>query len=307
MNAEYVQKIVEKGLIEPQEAHKLFTVGAVPVVFVDATFGMAESLAGQNQILKDRWAKKRIHNAVFFDVDRVCSPDSDPVTRPHMLPGAEDFGRAVGTLGIPNTALLIVYAQESMASAAPRAWWMFRVFGHHNVVVLNGSLKTWESEGLPVVTAPPAPAAPAVFHAKPADPALIVPFAGLKKASQSGDIPILDARPPGRFAGTEPEPRPGISSGHMPHSFNIPAGSLLDSAGKLLPENELFNIFQDFKGRSYVSCGSGVTACMLAFARYVIGLKNTPVSDESWAIWAQDPENPVLKTMVCEPGPEGHE
>lgn len=285
------ETLLKKGVIEPKEAHDLYLAGekkqGPPVIFLDATFGMKESLNRRMDLLKDKWAKERIHNAVFFDHDAICASDSDPVTRPHMIPPAREFGKAAGRLGISNDHLIIAYSQDMLPKAAPRAWWLFRLFGHDKILVLNGSLKHWTAAGLPVNRESPAAAKERTFVAKQPDPAMLATMAQLEQASETGSPLILDARPSERFKGSEPEPRPGIPSGHIPGSRSIPAASLIGPDEKILPDPALEAIFSEIDGPVYASCGSGVTAAMIVLARYKTGLTDTPLSDDSWTVWAQ--------------------
>lgn len=233
------------------------------------------------------WKQMRIGNAVFFDIDAIADPDSDMA---HMLPSPEDFARAVSALGISNDDDVVVYDQSGMASAACRAWWMFRVFGHDRVRVLNGGLPLWRSEGYPANTAPPQPPVPAKFTAH-FRPELVKSMVDVSAAAADRSATIIDARAAQRFAGVMPEPRPGLRAGHIPGSCNVPYAALLDPAtGRMKNADELKNIFAAIPGNVPVitSCGSGVTACVLALGLYETGCRDAAVYDGSWTEWGRE-------------------
>jgi thiosulfate/3-mercaptopyruvate sulfurtransferase len=276
------ETFIKSGLIQPSELHELMRADA-RVRLVDASY----VLPG-NPSPFESFKQARIDDAVFFDIEVISDHKS---SLPHMLPGAENFAKAVSGLGISNDDFVVVYGQAGIHMGPARAWWMFRVFGHDRVCVLDGGLSAWIAARLPVNTVPPTAPVPGRFKATLCK-GLLCSMADMQKASESASAQIYDARPEGRFAGRVAEPRPGLHSGHIPGSYNIPATALLDSAtGKLKPASYLEEFFKkaDLGGEKpiYTTCGSGITACTLALALYRIGFANVAVYDGSWSEWGQ--------------------
>jgi thiosulfate/3-mercaptopyruvate sulfurtransferase len=230
------------------------------------------------------FAEARIPGARFFDIDAIKDTES-PL--PHMLPSAEDFAEMVGALGISRRSTVIFYDQLGLFSAA-RGWWMMRVFGHDEAAVLDGGLPKWRAENRPLETGEPAPPRPATFEPAPR-PRLVKDLEAMKRTVADGSALILDARPAGRFAGTAPEPRPGLRGGHMPGARSLPFDQLLTAAGTLLPPESLRARFaaEGADGRRPVvtSCGTGVTAAVLTLGLAVAGLPPGALYDGSWSEW----------------------
>jgi thiosulfate/3-mercaptopyruvate sulfurtransferase len=226
---------------------------------------------------------RHIPGAVHFDIDDI-KMGGDP--RPHMLPTAEVFAEKVGKLGITNADKVVCYDMTGLQTAA-RGWWMFRIFGHDNVAVLDGGLPKWIAEGRPVSDKPTAPK-PASFKAT-FRPNLVRSLDQVKAALEAKKEQVVDARASGRFQGVEKELWPG-RPGHMPGSRNLPFPDLLDPKDKtFLPAETIKQKFAasglDLGKPIVASCGSGVTACVLALGGYLVGKDDIPIYDGSWSEW----------------------
>ena len=247
----------------------------LPTMKRDAT---AEYLAGH------------IPGAVFFDIDAI-KDHSNPL--PHMLPTPEQFTASVGTLGIGNENTIIVYDGVGLYGAA-RVWWTFRAFGARHVFVLDGGLPKWKAEGRPLETAQ-VPRGPRTFNA-PENPDFVASLDDVKNALSSGRAQVVDARAADRFRGEAPEPRPGLRSGHMPGSFNVPYQALLKD-GRLASPQNIAAAFDaggvDLDKPIITSCGSGVTAAILTFALDALGKPTGKVYDGSWSEWGMQNGPPV--------------
>lgn len=233
-----------------------------------------------------------IPGAVFFDIDEIKDPQN-PL--PHMLPAAADFARAVGALGIGDGDRVVVYGGRNGIAAA-RVWWTFRVFGYDRVAVLDGGLARWRSQGRPVEQGPVSPA-PSRFTAR-LRPELVRDLDAMRGNLRSRNEQVLDARSSGRFLGTEPELRPGLRSGHIPGSLNLPYDRLFRADdGTLLDPPALGQAFADAGVDAdkpiVTTCGSGVSAAVLALALYRLGRRDVPVYDGSWTEWGGRSDTPV--------------
>ena len=263
---------------------------APDVQIVDATWYLPND--GRKGI--ETHHESHIPGAVFFDIDQISDADSD---LPHMLPSAEQFAAQVGTLGIGNNTKIIVYDANGGFMAACRVWWMFKVFGHTDVAILNGGLPKWLSEGLPLddqIT-----------------PLQERSFTGSKNTNmvrnidqlidnlESSDELIVDVRSSGRFNGTEPEPRDSLRSGHIPGSINIPIPMIMDPKKYFMlrsAEDIQANLERAGLHASrpiVASCGSGVTACVVSFGLYLLGHQKVAVYDGSWTEWGGRSDTPV--------------
>jgi thiosulfate/3-mercaptopyruvate sulfurtransferase len=247
-------------------------------------------LAAQRRDGKAEYDAAHIPNAIFFDHDVVVEPDSD---LPHTLPRPEVFAQFAGSMGIAADDTIVVYDGPGVFTA-PRVWWMFRVMGAKNVHVLDGGFDRWKAAGRPV-TAEPTRIAPCLFAVN-FDAGRVASLADMRRIVQTGERQIADARPAGRFTGTDPEPRAGVRSGHMPGAMSVPATSLSQD-GKLLAADRLKVVFKeagiDLSRPVVTSCGSGVTAAVITLALETIGHADNKLYDGSWSEWGGCGDTPV--------------
>jgi thiosulfate/3-mercaptopyruvate sulfurtransferase len=239
-----------------------------------------------------RYLAKHIPGGVFFDIEELSDHST---SLPHMLPPPDVFSRSLSALGIGDEMDIVVYEQEGVFSG-PRAWWMLRTFGAKHVYLLDGGLRAWIEAGLPT-EAGEVHRAPASFHAA-LDEDAVKDFSQVQQMiARHGQI--LDARSAGRFAGALPEPRPGISSGHMPGATSVPFTELVEE-GRLRPVDDLRQIFAakgvELKEPITTTCGSGVTAAVIALGLEIAGAKQVSLYDGSWAEYAAHSEAVIEKT-----------
>jgi thiosulfate/3-mercaptopyruvate sulfurtransferase len=234
-----------------------------------------------------------IPGAVRFDIDEIKDLN-DPL--PHMLPSAAEFDAAMQDLGVGAEMQIVVYDTQGLFSAA-RAWWMFRYFGHDRVAVLDGGLPAWQASGGTLESGRGRVFPPKYPFKSKSRAHWVVTADEILAGLDSTQHTILDARARPRFVGEVEEPRPGMRSGHIPGSHNVPFSSLLDAeTSMLLPKAELEARFSEFEldqTQVVVSCGSGVTACVLALAMDVIGLSEPKLYDGSWSEWGSQEGWPV--------------
>ena len=261
-------------------------LGKADVVVVDSSWHMpATGRSG-----RDEYLQAHIPGARFLDIDTVADT-THPA--PHMLPSAEDFGRAMCELGIGRDDRIVVY-DNSMTRNSARGWFMLHHFGAERVAILDGGFQKWLAEGRPTESGEPR--------------ARRVSFDAVERSGQvvskrdvaSGlGTPLIDARGRPRFAGTEEDPRPGVAAGHIPGSRNLPFSELYNPDGTFKSRDEIRNLFvaagADPEKPFVASCGSGVTANALIFAARLLGNRDTRLYDGSWSEWGGDPATPKEK------------
>ncbi|MAP95516.1 MAG: 3-mercaptopyruvate sulfurtransferase [Ponticaulis sp.] len=240
---------------------------------------------------KRLYLQEHIPGAVFFDIDDIADETTD---LPHMIPSAEKFSSRARKLGLGDGKTIIVYDRSSFMASA-RVWWMLRLFGHNDVKVLDGGLQAWHAADGPVED----------LDTMVSERHFTVRFQnqllktqdqisqGLEDASNT----LLDARPAGRFDGTEPEPRAGLSSGHIPGSVSLPATSLMNPDGTLKSNDQLAGIFGNKAEAPQItaSCGSGVSAALILLALFRLGRDDIALYDGAWTEWASNSSNPIEK------------
>lgn len=256
--------------------------GSSKLRILDSTFHLPKA----NRDAYGEFKQKHIPGAQFFSITDCCDHSSE---YEHMLPKPQDFAKYVGDLGINNDTHVIVYdASDGYGFfSAQRAWWMFHVFGHEQVSVLNGGFKKWCEDGY---------ATSDIIEKVKKDTfipkfreELVKSFEDIERNLNEKSFQIIDARGSDRFNGTGPEPRPGIKPGHIPSAKNIPYGTVVDkTAGTMKSPEELKEMFVssgiDLEQPLVASCGSGVSACVLSFAAFQLG-KTVPVYDGAWVEW----------------------
>jgi len=261
-------------------------LGAPDTVAVDGSF----YLPTQKRDPEAEFLVSHIPGAVRFDVEAVSDPASP---YPHMLPSPDRFAEAMGKLGIAERDTIVVYDGLGLF-ASPRVWWTFRLFGAKNVYILDGGLPRWKSESRPLESGP-ANRAPKTFHAQAPLP-IVATTESVRQALADKSAQVVDARAADRFRGEAPEPRPGLRSGHMPGSFNVPS-SLLVENGSLAPSERIRAAFAaggvDIEKPVITSCGSGVSAAILWLALDSLGRTPQALYDGSWSEWAARPGLPI--------------
>lgn len=257
-------------------------LGETDLVPVDCTWFMPS--LGRDA--RGEYLDAHIPGARFLDIDAVADRST---SLPHMLPSAEQFGRAMEELGIGDADRIVVYDNSPHRTAA-RGWFTFRHFGARHVAILDGGLQRWIAEGRPVERAEP-PKRSVKFEAR--ESADVV----AKNQILTGlELPLLDARGRARFEGSEGDPRPGVGVGHIPGARNLPSAEVFNPDGTFKSVEDLKRLFEqagiDPERPFVASCGSGVTASSLIFAAHLIGNDNTRLYDGSWSEWGADPATP---------------
>ena len=279
-------RLPKSNLISAAELHDV--LGQPDVVVVDGSWYLPTQ--GRNPL--QEFLDRHIPSAQFFDIDQICDLDS---TLPHMVPDTSLFEKKVRELGINNDSRIVVYDGAGIFSA-PRVWWLFRLFGHTRIRVLNGGLPQWLDKGYDTEVAVQKPGI-GNFTANP-DMTRVATMEDMRKNAQLNDSLVLDARSYPRFVGEAPEPRAELPSGHMPNSKSLAFTELLEG-GKFRDVADLGAVLRSrgaSKSNSIItSCGSGVTAAVITLALDECGFGLQRLYDGSWTEWASHSDNPIVK------------
>jgi thiosulfate/3-mercaptopyruvate sulfurtransferase len=256
---------------------------------LDATWFMPNDPRNAQALYEER----RIPGAIFFDIDGIADTSSG---LPHMLPSPEMFSSRMKKMGVGDGVRVVAYDNHGLFSAA-RVWWTFRAMGHEDVAVLDGGFPAWEAGGYPVETGPPMPRGERHFTSRfRAD--LVRNLADMRRVVESGGATVMDARPAARFTGQAPEPRAGLRGGHMPGASSTPTAMLVDEKGFLRPKAELEAAFAkagaDLRKQLICTCGSGLTAAVIALALARLGRWDAAIYDGSWTEWGAQADTPVV-------------
>lgn len=261
------------------------------IILFDASY----YLPSEGQDARALFQAAHIPGARFFDIDTIADRSS---LLPHMAPSAEDFAAMVEALGVSDRSHIVAYDQRGLFSAA-RAWWLFKLFGHDAVQVLDGGLPKWRAEGRDLVAGPAEPRTQGKFTAR-FRPELVRDRVMIEANLTTRAEAVLDARAAGRYTGAVPEPRPGMRGGHVPGACSLPFTELLRPDGTMQPPDVLRARFAacgiDAAARPVTMCGSGVTAAVLTLGLVCAGLPIGAIYDGSWAEWGGRADTPIERT-----------
>ena len=276
-------------LLNPQDLAAI--AGDADVRILDVTYFLDDA---DGTRARRGYEDGHIPGARFLPMGTLANPDSD---LPMTLPLPEHFAHAMSEAGVGHADRIVLYDRSPLHSSA-RVWWLLTLFGAPSVTLLDGGLEAWAAAGHPVMGGPAgAPEVPGLFVAQ-ADLARVRSLHEVRTHVEAGDAQIVDARSPGRFAGTEPEPRPGVEPGHIPGALNLPYSQLFEADGRWKSPDAIAAAFTaagvDPAKPMVATCGSGITACVLAFGAERIG-GLMPVYDGSWTEWGSDPSTPKAK------------
>jgi thiosulfate/3-mercaptopyruvate sulfurtransferase len=269
------------------------TTAELAAALGDADLGVIDAswhLPNTGRIGAAEFRYSHIPGAVFFDIDTIADLDQG---LPHMLPKPEALAKEMGALGLGDRMRFVVYDALGLFAAA-RVWWTLRAYGVEGIRVLDGGLPKWIKEGRPLQSGEAHPA-PRVFTPR-LDKSFVASLEDVREALATGSAQVVDARPPDRFRGEAPEPRPGLTCGHMPGSLNLPFVEIVEH-GRLKPPEALKAAFAahnvDLGKPIITTCGSGVTAAILALAVEEAGGKVEGLYDGSWAEWGSRDDTPI--------------
>jgi thiosulfate/3-mercaptopyruvate sulfurtransferase len=261
-------------------------IHAPDVRVVDATWVLPSSVDTKSG--REQYNDAHIPGAFFFDIDHIADPDHEMA---HMLPDPILFSSRVRRLGLGDGNRIIVYDQNSFYASA-RVWWMFRAMGHKDVKVLDGGMAVWLEADGDTEDLPPVSIERHYTARKRAD--LVKNMTQMREQIEHSQFTVLDARGKGRFDGTEPDPRPNMLSGHIPGSQSVPATTLINEDGTLKSADKLKNLLGDHVTKQVIAtCGSGVSAAIIALSLARLGNWDVALYDGSWTEWASNPENPI--------------